>query len=302
MNRLINVTALYADHGIPTAPATNKHFSQEWVNTHCPFCEGSKNFHLGYHRAGGYFHCYRCGWKPTRLALAGILGTSERVAWDVARQYFARRNAGFANTPEITPPVIHTYLPRGTIEISSNHAAYLRNRGFDPKALVRTWKLKGTGPTAKPQWRWRIVIPIYHDRHLVSYTTRAMSDRGDKYRACPKEQELLHHRHTLYGLDLAPGPVAIVVEGPVDVWRIGPGAVATFGTEVKPAQRVLLSRFKKLIIAFDSDSHGAGQKAGEKLAWQMSGMGVETEQVLLPMGVDPGSLSENQVNVLRHML
>jgi hypothetical protein len=36
-------------------------------------------------------------------------------------------------------------------------------------------------------------------------------------------------KETLYNLDNAKDGTAIVVEGPIDVWRIGDGAVATFG-------------------------------------------------------------------------
>jgi len=299
--RPINIAELYADHGIAIAPPNNSHARSGWVNTHCPFCEGSRNFHLGYNSSRGYFYCWRCGWKPVRLSLATLLNVSEIAAGVLARQY---RATTVTREPESVPIVasdIPTYMPKGNRQISQQLGVFLRRRGFDPKRLIADWGLLGTDHRAERGWTWRILIPIYFDRLLVSYTSRAIgNDVQPKYRTCPRRLETIHHKHVLYGLDKVVGDTVAVVEGPMDVWRLGFGAVATFGTQVTPPQRVLLRRFKRIFIVFDGDS--AGQVAGEKLAWQMSGFGLDVQQITLPPDEDPGSLSPDSVSTLRHLM
>jgi len=297
MKQAVDLVALYRDFNIPTAPPGNKHFRYGWVNTHCPFCSGSKNYHLGYNLSNGYFFCWRCGWKPTKLALSGVLGRDERVAAKLAKDY-ASSFVQIQKQNDIGPRPDKCPLPRGSKQLLPIMGRYLRDRGFDPDCLVRVWGLLGTDQSADLRWRWRIIIPIYHDRQLVSYTSRALSNKIlDKYRACPQKDEVLHHRDTLYGLDKALTDTGVVVEGPADVWRIGPGAVGLFGDQVTPAQRILLRRFRRLFILLDGDD--AGRSAGEKIAWQMGGFGLEVRQIILPDGRDPGSLSEQEARDLR---
>lgn len=286
---------LYSDHGVQQAPAGHSHARSGWVQTVCPFCEGNPGYHLGYNLASGYFHCWRCGWKPLKLALATLLGVAEREIPALLPPYHTARAPQDRVGQEIRSGAIPTYMPEPNAPLNALQAAYLRDRRFDPLFLAETWGLRGTDHRAPVGWRHRIVIPITHDGRLVSYTTRSLVDRRDKYKACPIPQETIHHKHLLYGLDQARGMDAVaVVEGPADVWRLGPGAVATFGTQLKPAQRILLRRFRRLLIVFDGDS--AGQVAGEKLAWQMAGYGLEVDQVILPPDKDPGSLSVEEAS------
>jgi DNA primase len=184
------------------------------------------------------------------------------------------------------------------------HTRYLERRGYDPAEIERVWGIYGIGAVAIPAaLRWRILIPIYLEKRLVSYTCRALAEtKKDKYRACPQELEVFHHKDTLYGLDLVSSKNLVVVEGPTDVWRIGPGAVATFGTQVSYMQRLLISRFKRVYVLYDADEYMAGQMAGERLGWEMSGYGVEVVQIILPIGMDPGGMSSGDVKHLRKQL
>ena len=294
---------LYRDYGVKIAPAEHKHFQQGWINTICPFCKGNPGYHLGYNLSNGYFRCWRCGWKPPTLALSGLLGKPETQIRSLVLQYpalktnFLRSNLNDLNltyglpNPLKFPPGSTTFLPA--------HLQYIESREFDPDYLTKVWDVSGIGPVSWPGWNWRILIPIYFNGHLVSYQTRSLSDnREDKYRACPKELEIIQHKHVLYGLDKCVDfSTAVVTEGVTKVWRLGIGSLATFGTQVKPLQRILLRRFKRLFIIFDSDKHGAGQLAGEKLAWQLSGFGIEVKQIILDVE-DPTDLSQDEANYL----
>jgi DNA primase len=174
----------------------------------------------------------------------------------------------------------------------------LEQRGFNPDELVNEWSLSSTdGRETDKNWRWRIVVPIYMAHRLVSYVGRTIGHRMDKYRAAPKEWRSLNPHDTLYGLDKVCGNTVVVMEGPADVWRWGPGAVALFGDQSSLSQRILLRRFRRAIIMLDGDD--AGKTAGEKLAWQMSGFGMEVQQAILPDGLDPGQLDSGQVQELK---
>jgi len=304
--RPFDALRLFRDHGIQLAPAGHKHTQQGWVNTVCPFCSGNPGYHLGYNVRGGFFRCWRCGWKPTFLTLATLLHVPEYKVRSLVTLYPLRVVAGQGvlgsdnglNHTSTTP----LKKPPGSCALKPAHVTYLHTRKFDHEKLVREWDLSGIGPVSWPGWKWRIFIPINFEHHMVSYQTRSIhGSREDKYRACPKEFEILEHKHVLYGLDKCAWRTCVVVEGVTGVWRLGPGACATFGTQVKASQRVLLRRFKRLFIIFDTDEHGAGQEAGEKLAWQMSGYGLEVHQITLDHG-DTGEMKQDDADHLMYEL
>jgi len=90
-----------------------------------------------------------------------------------------------------------------------------------------------------------------------------------------------------------------VVEGIFDAWRLGPGAVATFGTTVTAAQiNVLVGLQKQAVLLFDNEQE-AQQKAKElQAALQL--LGCRAERIELPEAVkDPGELSPEAVQKLR---
>ena len=77
------------------------------------------------------------------------------------------------------------------------------------------------------------------------------------------------------------------MEGITDVWRLGPGAVCTFGVGYTPEQlNFLCSRFDSFILMFDGDD--PGQKSSAKMASELSFRGKDVlEQHIAG---DPGNL------------
>ena len=110
----------------------------------------------------------------------------------------------------------------------------------------------------KPEsiYRFRLFIPVYFNGQLVTFTTRSYNDKvTPKYLHCPKRTSSLFAKETLYNLDNAKDGTAIVVEGPIDAWRIGDGAVATFGVIYTQKQiKLLRERFKRVFIMYDADA------------------------------------------------
>jgi DNA primase len=109
--------------------------------------------------------------------------------------------------------------------------------------------------------------------------------------------EVIHHKHILYNLDTVKSSM-IIVEGIFDVWRIGDGAVASFGITYTLEQIILITLIKpsRVFIMFDSEPQA--QRNAEKLGSALSSLGMKTE-VITPSHGDPCDLTDSEVLSLR---
>jgi DNA primase len=102
-------------------------------------------------------------------------------------------------------------------------------------------------------------------------------------------------KELIYNVDNAKDGTAVVVEGPIDAWRIGDGAVATFGVIYTQKQiKLLRERFKRVFIMYDSDA----QPQAWKLADALSTFNMEVNVVTLKIG-DPGSMTATEAREIR---
>jgi DNA primase len=175
------------------------------------------------------------------------------------------------------------------------HKKYLQKRNFDADRLEAEWDLLGTGPVG--DYKLRIIAPITFRGRVVSYQGRALSELASlKYKACRLDEEVIPHKTLLYGLDRASGHSAIVVEGITDVWRLGFGAVATFGVQWTREQIVLLREYPRVFIMYDFGEAEA-EEQGRRLAYALAGLGVSVELLLDAQG-DPADLSNEDAKLL----
>ena len=286
------------DYELPIATAENKHCRPGWTQTHCPFCTGSRDFHLGININGEYGNCYRCGWKSLSTIIQKLLLCNAPSAKLVLRKYLSRNSrllASSAPTGAVPCTATEVVLPPGTGAMTERHKAYLRKRNYDADYLEQTWGLMGTGPVG--EYRHRIVAPITYEGKLVSYQGRDITGKSDlKYMACKLALEVVHHKDVLYGIDHVPSNAVVVVEGITDVWRLGPGAVATFGTSYLPSQvEVLLNHFGVFFVLFDAER--AAQESALTLAHQLTATGKIVEKLRLASG-DPGGMSQKNADHL----
>lgn len=287
------------DFGIPIAPPGAKQASAGWVNIRCPHCSGSPGWHGGFSLTHSFYNCRRCGWHPLPDVIMQLTGYDFPAAKSLLKQYEISP-VGLRDIDENRLSPSKAYLPIPLPEdcqdfLEKPHRTYLHSRGFDPDELEQEWELKSTGHKGK--YKFRIIAPINLDGKPVSYQGRDITERQDaKYKACPKEEEIVHHKHTLYGIDKAKGKTVIVVEGITDVWRIGPGTVGTFGIEFTMSQvRMLADRFDKHFIYFDPEPQAQAQ--ADKLGILLEGMGKEVE-ILTGKG-DPGEMDSREARELK---
>jgi len=284
------------DFGVETVEEGDKHCTPGWVQTHCPSCEQYNNLHLGWSLEDSYFRCWACGPMPFMDILQGITGFQRQEIGELLPYYKRERKMPYNSSAELGvqhPSLVQ--LPSGTGHLGAPAKRYLRRRGYKPSTLAQQWGLKST--IGVGDYRCRIIAPIHHRGKLVSYQGRDYSDQARlRYKACRMEDEVRHHKHCLYGLDQAKGSKVIVVEGITDVWRLGPGAVATFGIIFTQEQVSLLKQFDGVFVLFDREPQA--QKQAERMAHYMAALGKEVEVVQLEDCADPADLPAKEAKAL----
>lgn len=293
---MLDIIKLYSDNGIDFAEDGEKHCRPGWVQVPCPFCTGNPGYHLGFNVNSGYFHCWRCGAKHMDYAISRIINISRVQAKKLIKEYQVGRPYHHQKT-KVTIDKKKFRFPISTRPLDINHKKYLRKRGFNPDELEEEWDLMGTGPVARLgniDYRFRVIAPVTYEDEIVTFQGRDITGKHKlKYMACPKDREVVHHKHLVYGLDKCKKDLAVVVEGITDVWKLGPGAVATFGIEYKRQQVTLLcERFDKFVIMFDDDPQAIRQS--NKLANDLSFHGKKVFSVAGISG-DPGEFTKDQV-------
>jgi hypothetical protein len=270
----------------------HEHCRPGWLQFDCPWCSrGWRHFRMGYNLARRYVNCWACGkhgltdtvaelaQKP-RKAIAGLLADLPRER--VVKERLSGR----------------LELPAGVGPLQAPHYAYLARRGFDADVVARTWGVAGIG--IAPRLGWRLFIPIVWRGEVVSWTTRSISDRTDRrYRSAKETQEKVPHKKILYGADLVRHAV-IIHEGPIDVWRTGPGAVALMGTSFSQSQVRYLARYARRVVCFDSER--AAQERARALCDALMVFPGTTQNVRLESGKDPAVASDNEINELRGLI
>jgi DNA primase len=297
---MIDIIRLYDDRGVEYKLPGHKHVSAGWVGVPCPFCSGNPGYHLGYcidpgSKYAGRYVCWRCGPKKVSDVLCRILSLDKSGLRAILDIYQRNLPINFENDEgKKRERKSRLILPAGTGEMNKRHRQYLIDRKFDPDKLEKEWGLKGTGPVGP--YKHRIIIPIEYKGQLVSYQGRDITGKSDmKYKACQQENEVRDHKDCLYGLDKARSNKVIVVEGVTDVWRMGPGSVATFGIKYKPSQVRLLLNFSMVFILFDPESEA--QEQARKLGLELKTAGIQSELIDIGSG-DPGELSEEEADYI----
>ena len=302
MKQVFDALRFLVDYRIDFRTDGNKHCSPGWVNIHCPFCAGGKDYHLGIHLTGSGCCCWRCGKKKLWDVIKAITGPSQAVLTQIKERYYRSGNQGIRAKETSLLTASSVKLPKGIVEGIPNRAQlYLEGRNFDPEQLTKTWNLQYTGPIGS--YKFRIVAPIYlPDGTLISYQGRDYTGRaGLRYKACRKEEEVIPHQDCLYGEGLVHSAHIIVVEGIADAWRLGPGAVACFGIAFTSAQVERLAQYQRVTIIFDGEERAMAQ--AHLLSQWLKGIDSKIDvQIIEIMEGDPAELDQWDADKLMYDL
>lgn len=277
----------YKEHG------EHHHATPGWVSVDCPYCSpSSQHYRLGINLTWGGCNCWVCGTHPLRESLHLISGRGygeiKGLTAQIEREGRAERKASGK-----------LILPLGLGPLKPCHKDYLRRRKLDLKVCERLWGLQGIGLASR--LAWRLFLPIHWRGEVCSWTTRSISDQGSaaKYLSAGPSEEKYLHKDLLYGADLA-RHVVIVVEGPLDAIRIGPGAVATMGLNTTPSQIAEIARFPTRYVCMDAEEQA--QRLAKKLCNRLSLYPGKTHRIELETGKDPGEASDKEIKQLRRLL
>lgn len=284
---------LLRDGNVSTAPQSHHHARSGWVQFDCPFCSaGSRRWRMGYNTRGGYVNCWACGRHKLVETVAELLRVTDREAWQKCQTLDRVR------TPrEDEKPAGKLVLPKHVGPLLKTHRRYLERRGYDADELARVWELQGIGLASR--LAWRVFVPVVSGGRVKSWTTRSVDDDAEpRYLSARPDEEEAPLKSLLYGEDYCRHAV-VVHEGPADVWRTGPGAVATFGVNVSQAQVLRLSRFPVRVVCFDSSRDA--QRQALKLLDSLTPFPGETWNVVLD-AKDAGEASPREIRELREFL
>jgi hypothetical protein len=287
----MTLTELFDSLGIEyRLPGQHHHVTNGWVGTDCPMCSpGSKKFKLGWRR-GGATSCWSCGRLNNTFALHLLADLNYREAKALigdSKDCAPDKRLTAARSAKLVRPVSRW--------LTSPARQYLEGRGFSLNNLELMWGVHKvvTGGACNG----RIYIPVYKDGVEVSWTSRAADDvTMPRYRNCPAEHEAYPAKSLLYGEDHCRG-ACVVVEGPTDAWRIGPGAVATMGMAYGRAQVLRMAAYPVRAVCFDREP--AAQRRARGLCELLSAFPGETHLIKLETGGDPGDCDEQEIAEIR---
>lgn len=278
---------------IPYKTEGHHHCRPGWVQIDCPFCgKDSHKWHLGYSLEEHYLNCWRCGSHPLIGTLMELTGYSyimcKRILKDVEKPTRIKKER----------PKGKLVIPKGVMEMTGVHRRYLRERGFNPSEIEKLWKVQGIYIASRLSWR--LFIPIFYHGKIVSWTTRSISNRGKvtRYISAGIKEESMFHKFLLYGEDFVQQSI-IITEGPLDAWKIGPGAAATLGIGYTLEQLIRIARYSKRAICFDNSN--PAQKRAQNLCNDLSVFPGKTYNVTLD-SKDPGEATAKEIEKLREFL
>ncbi len=307
--KAMSIEQFLLDNEIPHS-TSGKHARPGWIQIECPFCEGHEGYHGGFNIKDIYFNCWRCGWHSLSEVIQTLIGCTYYEAKKTIKDYDIYNSSDLTTDVKVVPssltlPKIADFPPGYPYNLSSRHIQYLKWRGFDLDDLLP----QGYGIYSASNigdYKFRLVIPIIFEGRIVSFTTRSTSGQEPKYLSCPKAEELIHHKHLLYGMDFAWSPDnvgvrapkhrVIVVEGPMDVWRFKRETVATFGIQYTRQQLLMLvKKFSHIHIVFDNETQA--QMQAYKLAAEIMGLGRQAKVHELPATYnDPADMPQEEAD------
>lgn len=296
----MSLEQLFKDYNIQFT-TEGKNTMSGWINVQCPFCDDTSN-HMGINADGWGVHCWRCGKHRITETLERLLKVRKNEVIDIIKKYKSHVPKSIKDTIQSTN--IKPYKrPYGVEDLLPNHIKYLTKRNYNIDYLTNTWEIKGTGPLAhldNIDYNHRLFIPIIWENQEVSFQTRDITNKSDlRYKACPKDREIIHHKDILY---MHPDIIlynkkAICVEGVTDVWRLGKLAFATFGIEYTRRQvRQIAKHFNKIYLLFDSEPQAQYKAKQLKSELEFLNVYVENLNCRVFGSADPGGLRQEEAN------
>ncbi len=284
---------------------TGKNVTAGWCNINCPFCDDPSN-HLGIRYKDLRVSCWKCGGHSIEDLIIEVAECSYQEAKRLRSTLGAGQVDLSSNVEKTASSVFTTKKtllpPESSIHFPRLHNQYLKSRGFKYRTLIKKYKLQAVHTIGR--YKFRIIIPIYMNNKLVSFTSRDVTDEQEpKYLHARPEEVALKAKETIYNYDsLQKGADAFALEGPVDVWKMGDGSIALLGVRHTETQLKLLMRkeIRTLFIFFDREPQA--QRIARRLGRLAAPLVRSVEIVTLQEKEDPGELTFSEVETIKDKL
>lgn len=294
------------------------------INIKCPFCGYSDpSEHMGLDLETGYWGCWRDsehrGKSPVKLIAKllncsfvqamNIVGEDEEIEIDDFGKLFEKIQK--PKIQEAKPRLVFppTFKPITTTDtLADRFVTYLNARGFELEDIDDLAYNYDLHYCLTGFWKNRIIVPIYLDGELVSWTGRSIHFAEDlRYMSLSKEQSRVNIKHTLFNhtwLRHGSANTLFITEGPFDALKVdfygraqSINATCLFGLSITSEQISLLSEiqenFNKIYLLMDEGA------LVQTLELQSRLVGLVDGAVHLPEGIsDPGELTKNQVQTI----
>ncbi len=313
----VDVLSLFDSIGI-SYDLSGKNVTEGWANINCCFCFDNAN-HLGVNMTSKMFSCWICRESGSIFKLVKQLtGFDNRTTGRIIREHtkdgFSYNFSGNSSVPKKLEIVLPSRCSDKPLKI---HKEYLKKRNFSRKEVELYFGIKYTGQISsylksdgrRSDFSYRIIVPVFMNKKLVNFTGRDVTGLArEKYKNCPNDDALFHTKDCIYGYDLAgkgtSSDVAVFVEGPTDVWSIGPGAFGIFGLKYTENQikAIYKKELKKAYIFFDKEERA--QKIAKSFAREI-GSFIPDVFIIEPEdgdSDDPGSMSKQQARELKTII
>jgi DNA primase len=272
--------------------------SSKFYGVSCPFCgDTSGHTHGAFSKKFGNYTCWRCGKHPLYKVIAELENCSYKKAIDLIKKY--SNDFLYEQEEKIYAASLDIKKVAKADKLQKFHRAYLQKRNFDDKKLEKEYNLLGTNILGN--YSHRIIAPIVYNKQEISFSARTILDREPRYLFCKQENEVVNYKNILYNIDKAKKNI-VLVEGITDVWRIGSGAVASFGLEITSNQVLLLltRAIKNAITIFVClDPEPVAQKRAKELISKIKVIYDKVKNIVLTEDEDPGEMLETDIKVFR---
>ena len=269
---------------------SGKNIGHDWIGVCCPFCGDDLGYHLGIHLNSPVISCFRCGKVGNTLTYVAQEMQSYSKAIALLKQFIPKELK--PNEIEESNSINTVELPKNATRIPTEpQIKYLEKRKYYWKTLHEKYNLHYCNPIG--DFANRIIVPIYKQRRLVTFTSIDIANNSPlRYKHLSEKLSVCPIKDMLFGIENTNGYIACIVEGLFDQFRLGDGSICTFGATLSPNQILLLSKFSKLYIIFDGDE--PGRKAAQTLSDTL-GVFTDVSIVHLPEGKDPDTLSKKDI-------
>lgn len=299
-------------HGILRGFGIGHRDSRRAVNVNCPFCVGRTSgrrddkFRCGIFPDSLRFHCFRCKrWGSFYAVLSALADVSpaeyRRIVggreqhWggggtgaELRRRREAARRTASEGTSAPDP------LPSSRVHFPAAYGAFpelrrwLDGRHISPETCGE-YGASYIGSVGR--YCYRLILPVIgEDGGLEAWQARDVTGRAKaKYLTSGRVDRTLYwatHMREPYRL--------YVVEGALDVWRLGYNAVASFTKSLSTPQRASLARSgaaEEIVLCWDADAWRDARAA----AWDLAAIFPRVGVARLPEGEDPDSYGAEAV-------